>query len=193
MSTVRASGLQVFTRVGLIWITGISGVGKSSVRAELRERGYEAYGTDEEGLARWVNTSTGAVTSGADAALRDREFLAHNEWRVDPELVHQLADRAMNRPAFLCGAVNNEVEVWDLFAGTILLSVDEATVRDRLAGRVTNDFGKSAHELELVLGWHKTFDEEHRRDGSVIVDATRPVCEVVDEILQIAVTGFGRT
>ena len=46
----------------LIWITGISGSGKSAVRRELRDRGYVAFGTDEDDLAHWIDTETGEVT-----------------------------------------------------------------------------------------------------------------------------------
>jgi thymidylate kinase len=178
--------------MGLLFITGISGTGKSAVRAELRERGYEAYGTDEDGFAHWVNKESGAVALNDEAEFRSPEFLADNEWRVDPKLVRQLADRAMNQLIFLCGAVNNEEEVWNLFGGVILLSVDEATVRHRVATRTTNDFGKSAHELELVLGWQKCFDEDHECDGAMVVDATRPIGVVVDEILRSADPVFWR-
>ena len=45
--------------MGLIWVTGICGAGKSAVRGELRHRGYDAYGTDEDGMARWVKRLRG--------------------------------------------------------------------------------------------------------------------------------------
>lgn len=42
----------------LIYITGVSGTGKSTVWAELKNRGIEAYDVDEDGLARWQNNKT---------------------------------------------------------------------------------------------------------------------------------------
>jgi dephospho-CoA kinase len=35
--------------MGLIYVTGISGSGKSTVRAELRARGFFAHDVDEDG------------------------------------------------------------------------------------------------------------------------------------------------
>jgi dephospho-CoA kinase len=45
--------------MAFIYITGISGSGKSTVRSELIRRGYEAYGTDEDGLAAFYHHETG--------------------------------------------------------------------------------------------------------------------------------------
>jgi hypothetical protein len=42
-------------RVPLVYVTGISGAGKSAVCHELKRRGYEAHDTDEENNAVWVN------------------------------------------------------------------------------------------------------------------------------------------
>lgn len=86
---------------------------------------------------------------------------------------------------FLCGSVSNEVQVRDMFIQLVLLSVDEQTMRHRLATRTTNDFGKNPHELAGIVGWQKTIDEDYRRLGATIIDATRPVSVVVDDILRL--------
>jgi dephospho-CoA kinase len=44
--------------MALIYITGASGAGKSTVRTELQRRGYPAYDSDEDRLARWFSTAT---------------------------------------------------------------------------------------------------------------------------------------
>jgi adenylate kinase family enzyme len=170
--------------MSFILVTGISGAGKSTARKELIHRGYEVHGIDEDGIARWVNKLTGAVTGRVDASARSPGFTQGNDWMVDPECVRQLAQSAQDRPVFLCGAVANEIEVWNLFNTVVLLSIDEATMRDRVAQRTTNDFGKNPHELELMLKWRRTIDDDYRRYGAVIIDAMRPVAEVVDEIVQ---------
>jgi dephospho-CoA kinase len=38
--------------MALIFITGISGAGKSTIAKELSRRGYEVYDTDEDGLSK---------------------------------------------------------------------------------------------------------------------------------------------
>ena len=44
----------------LIYITGVAGVGKTTVLNELKRRGYEAYDADEN-LSSWELKSPGSV------------------------------------------------------------------------------------------------------------------------------------
>jgi len=75
----------------LVYVTGLSGTGKSAVCRELKRRGYEAHDTDEEGNAVWVNRETGEVTAAAGAADRSRPgWLDDQEWRIVPSKVHAL-------------------------------------------------------------------------------------------------------
>ena len=75
----------------------------------------------------------------------------------------------------------------------IYLAIDRQTLRRRLASRTTNDFGKSPNELRAILGWHEVGDDEYRRLGAAIVDATRPLDEVVDHVLSIGVLSIGES
>ena len=109
-----------------------------------------------------------------------------------PSKVRALAPRADDQLVFLCGSTANEHEVWDLFYRVIYLTIDEQTLRDRLASRTSNDFGKAPEELEAILEWHKVAEGEYRRFGAVIVDATAPLPEVVDNVLAAARTRSGK-
>jgi hypothetical protein len=51
--------------------------------------------------------------------------------------------------------------------------IDDQTLRRRLAARVSNDFGKSAEELAMVLGWNATTEATYR--GSARPSSTQPV------------------
>lgn len=172
----------------LIWITGISGSGKSAVRQELRRRGYEAFGTDEDGFAHWVDTENGAITSRANVGDRPPAFHARNDWRVDVEGVRRLAVVAKEKLVFLCGAVQNEIEAWQFFDQVILLSVDEETIRQRIASRTNNDFGKSDHELGSILGWNQNIEANYEGYGAFIVDARQALPDVVAEVVRMAET-----
>ena len=173
--------------VALVYVTGISGAGKSAVCGELRRRGYEAHDTDEEENAVWVNRETGEVTAVAGAEQRSRPgWLNDQEWRVVPSKVDALAGRADGRLVFLCGSAANDREVWHLFARVIYLAIDEPTLRDRLASRTSNDFGRQPTELEAILSWHKVAEDDYLRLGATAVDATLPLQEVVDKVLEAA-------
>jgi hypothetical protein len=45
--------------MGLCFVTGVSGTGKSALLGELRLRGCLARGVDEDGYADWVSRRTG--------------------------------------------------------------------------------------------------------------------------------------
>ena len=173
--------------MSLVYVTGISGSGKSAVCSELNRRGYEAHDTDLEGNAVWVNRTTGEVTAVAGAADRSRPgWLNDQEWRVVPSKVQALVARADDRQVFLCGSTANEDEVWHLFSRVIYLVIDEQTLRDRLASRTSNDFGKAPNELEAILSWHKVAEADYVRLGAAIIDATLPLRNVVDRVLEAA-------
>jgi len=63
--------------MSLIYITGISGSGKSAVRDELLRRGFEVHGTDENDIAAFYNNGTGQVAERLNRA-EDRT----PEWRA---------------------------------------------------------------------------------------------------------------
>ena len=176
---------------GLVLVTGISASGKSSVCAELRRRGYDAHDSDDDKNAVWVDRTTGEVIRRIDGPARTPGYLDRYEWRFDPERVAALAGRAEDRPVFLCGATANEAEVWPHFRLSIYLAIDGETLRHRLATRASNDFGRSDYERDMVLGWHQGAEDEYRRLGAVAVDGTRPLPEVVDAVLSVAIKEMG--
>jgi adenylate kinase family enzyme len=172
--------------VPLVYISGVSGAGKSAVCDELCRRGYEAHDIDRDGIAVWVDRVSGAVTPTAAAADRSDQWLEEQEWRMVPARVEALAERGRDQLVFLCGAAANEPELWPLFSKTVFLIVDDETLRDRLATRTTNDFGKSARERDTILAWNAISADVYRESGSELVDATRPLDQVVDDVLRVA-------
>jgi broad-specificity NMP kinase len=169
----------------LMFVTGISGAGKSTVREELTRRGFLAYDTDEHEIAQWTNKVTGKVTRLVDSTDRTPEFIAQNDWIADPQRVRQLAAEGEEHTVFLCGSVGNDGEVMQFFDQVFLLTIDEITMRRRLLARTAHDFGTKTHELNLLLAWLETIDEQYLRYGAIVIDATKPPPVVVDEILRL--------
>lgn len=171
--------------MSLIYITGISGVGKSTIRDELINRGYDAYDTDEGDIANWSNKQTGIKADGPDARQdRTKEWLEQHEWIMSKERILELAGETSNRTVFLCGMASYQEDLRDLFSEVICLELDEENIKHRIVTRTTNNFGKSKDELEDILSWHKSFEEENRKKGALMIDAAKPVEEIVDEILK---------
>lgn len=173
--------------MSLIYITGISGSGKSEVRKELIKRGYEAHGTDEDGIAAFYDNSTGEVDNenASDPNHRTPEWRASHTWKVQRDEVEKLAEKAKDKPVFLCGVVANDNEVWDLFSKVFALVVDEDTLMHRITNRTENNFGQNPHELALIADWQKTAEDDYRKFGASIIDATQPLEQVVDQIVGI--------
>jgi len=170
--------------VALVLVTGISGAGKSAVCEVLRERGHDAHDMDLDGNAAWAHRATGrhwptGVRPDTDAP----DWFDQYQWRAVPEKIAALAARAEDHPVFLCGMTNNGDEVWQLCSRVVFLTIDERTLRDRIASRTTNDFGKTATELDAILELHDFVEQQHRDAGATIVDATLPLDQVVDAVL----------
>jgi len=72
----------------------------------------------------------------------------------------------------------------DLFDEVFVLEVDIATLHRRLDGRSADEFGNGPEERALVLRVHQTREDLPSR--GVSIDATRPLGDVVDEILRHA-------
>ncbi|HUD06252.1 MAG TPA: AAA family ATPase [Candidatus Saccharimonadales bacterium] len=173
--------------MSLFFITGIAGTGKTTVWQELKSRGYEAYDVDESGLAKWQNKETGYVhpKSSVKKEQRTREFLESHSWNVSRQEVEELAVRAKDKDIFLCGAVTNEIEIRDLFKLVFALMVDNKTLKHRLLTRVGNAWGKQPHELEQTLVWQHDANEAYKKFGDFIIDSSRPINDVVNDILKV--------
>ena len=174
----------------MVWVAGVSGSGKSTVCQYLRERGHWSVDADWDGYSRWVHRVSGEpVTS--PPALVPPNWLTSYAWRIDPAKVAELRDAAGDRQVFLFGTVENEDEVWRLFDLVACLVIDDDTLRQRLATRTTNPFGKHPAELEAALSWNRDAETRYRAFGARIINATDPVEAVADELLGWAAPSQG--
>ncbi len=169
--------------MGLYYVTGTPGVGKSAVRAELQRRGYEAHETDD--LAAFYDIRTGQKTSsGQTAKERTPEWRKHHQWKIPPQTVAELARASAGNTVFLCGVVANDAEFWDLFTRVFCLYLPPSGLEQRLTQRPDAEaHGKNAHELANTLAWASYAKQQYTDLGAVIIDAAQPLDTVVDEIL----------
>jgi AAA domain len=168
--------------VHLVWVTGISGAGKSTVCEVLKSKGVAAIDTDGDDFNQWVDLVTGEPVVAPDPTPAD--WLDSHAWHIRPELVRALR-AAGPGVTLLFGAVANERDVWDQFDRVGCIVVDDETVRRRLATRTSNAFGKQPAELERILEWNRDHGAAYRRAGATIIQGGQPIEQVVDAVLRL--------
>lgn len=153
-------------------IEGVSGTGKTTVCEELQRRGYHAIHGDRE-LAYQGDPETGEP--------RDGFRHEHHIWHLDK--VRSLVANQDHAVTFFCGGSRNFSKFIDLFDGVFVLEVDFETLNRRLDERPDDEWGGRQSERDLIVRLHRT-KEDIPKDGTVI-DATKPLESVVDEIIRL--------
>jgi dephospho-CoA kinase len=143
----------------------MSGTGKSAALAELRRHGFETVDTDVGGWTEWSDTEGGYV------------------WREDR--IAELLDREGSGPLYVSGTVSNQGRFYPRFDAVVLLSAPADVLLERMAERTTNEYGKSAEERELVLEHLAEVEPLLRATCTHELDATKPLDEVVAELVAI--------
>lgn len=148
-----------------VLVTGMSGVGKSSLLEELAARGYAAVDTDYGDFHEVV----------------DGERL----WRRDRvEAVLGTASAGEADVLFVQGTVRNQSSYYEWFDHIVLLSAPVEVLIERLSTRTTNPYGKDPAELAETLEYVRTVEPLLRRSATLEVVTTVPVAEVADIVLR---------
>ena len=152
-------------------IEGVSGTGKTSVCRELQRRRYHAINGDRE-LSYQGDPETGEPT--------DDIGHKHHIWHVDK--VKSLVASHDNAVTFFCGGSRNFSKFIDLFDGVFVLEIDLETLNRRLDERPYDEWGGKQSERDLIVRLHQT--KEDIPKGGIVIDATKPIARVVDEIIR---------
>jgi dephospho-CoA kinase len=149
-----------------VLVTGMSGVGKSAALSELRRRGYPTLDTDEPGWTEWSDVDGGYV------------------WRE--ERMEELLAGTHGTTLYVSGTVSNQGRFYPRFDAVVLLSLPAELMLRRIAGRTSNDYGKRPAEREEVLRNLVEVEPRLRATCTHEVDASLPLDQVVDALVEIA-------
>jgi shikimate kinase len=144
-----------------VLITGMSGVGKSSLLHELARRGY-----------RTVDTDYGDYHEAIDGELL---------WREDR--IDALLSEEHDGPLFVQGTTRNQVRFYPRFDDIVLLSAPADVLIERLTTRTTNPYGKDPAEIAETLGYLENVEPLLREAATLEVVTTVPVEQIADIIL----------
>ena len=152
-------------------MTGMSGTGKSSALAELDRRGYRVVDTDEPGWTEWVESS---------------QEVGGGEWLWIESRITVLLRSDEGRTLFVRGCVRNQARFYDRFDAVVLLSAPAHVLLDRISRRMTNTYGKTNAERALILHHLSTVEPLLRASCTHELDASRPLDEVVADLIAIS-------
>jgi broad-specificity NMP kinase len=160
-----------------IYITGVSGVGKTSIANALKARGVNAVDIDE--ISHWENKASGETVDwepGRGDAWQDAHV-----WICDTPKLKEVLTQTQNSVAL--GHASNQDEYLPLFDKVFVLSCKPETVIHRLNTRTNNDFGKYPEDQARILNWHKTFDSWMVEKGAEVMDGERPMEKIVEDVV----------
>lgn len=164
--------------MGKYFITGRKGSGKTSVIKELQERGLSAYNTDDLPETTKLQDKTTGETIDWPAGPVDWTKYAWN-WQK-PEIEQLLAS---DETVFLGAVVSNQKDFYHLFDKVFVLKIDSDTLRRRLQAHEHGTHHEPG-EIERILEDHESKQARMIRDGFEAIPGTRPVDQIVNDILQ---------
>jgi dephospho-CoA kinase len=174
--------------MGTTLVTGMSGVGKSSVVHELRGRGCRAVDLDSDDWSHLVPDDSAFAVPGEQAM----------DWRWREGAVRALLEDSRREVLVVAGTATNQARFHHLLDHVVLLSLPEAVALDRLAHRTTNDYGKDPAELRRELELRAVVEPLLRASACLEIDSsTVSVSTVAAMVLEHARSGppclLGRT
>ena len=145
-----------------VLLTGMSGVGKSTLVRELRRRGFTAYDADDDGFS---------------------EPRADGRWGWRVERVADVLKQGEAAPDLVFFAGCSEEQVTLPFDYRVLLMAPAEILVQRLTARTTNGYGRSAEQRAQILADLADVEPLLRRSADLILVTTEPTPRIADALL----------
>lgn len=176
--------------MALDFITGAPGSGKTTVTREMLGRGFNVFDTDDPqktGIAGWYNIQTGEYYAGFNEVPVTEDLTATHLWRLSDEAQENFRARSEYESIYLCGRLKDAKSVIEMSRGIFFLTVPGAVIKQRLTDRAKISgevqWGHETWQVERSVVVNRELEEEYRKLGAVMIDATQPVARVVDDII----------
>lgn len=169
-----------------VFLTGMSGTGKSSVIRELSAKGYNAIDLDTDEFSQWVNQQTGHQAPPPAPGEYPWEEL---DWVWREDRVRDLLSIEDDDLLFVSGTAINQGKFHNQFDHIILLSAPSDVITKRLVRRSDNTYGSSPKERDRVLEHINTVEPLLRKAADHEIDTLVPLDKVVETVLEVVGVG----
>ncbi|MDV2682747.1 AAA family ATPase [Alkalihalophilus lindianensis] len=154
--------------MAIIFVTGLSGVGKSSVLKQLEREGYNV-----------VDTDYGYIKVVKNGEIEERVW--------DEEKITQMIEKHKKSHLFMSGCYSNQSKFYDYFDNVVLLKAELKVMIDRINNRTSHNYGKSPEEKAEVIDSYKNVLPLLENSAGVIIDTTNSginiICRRLIELL----------
>ncbi|HYC34172.1 MAG TPA: AAA family ATPase [Candidatus Paceibacterota bacterium] len=165
-----------------IYITGISGTGKTTIHGELQKRGFHTISLDEtDDLCCWIDKETKEKVQRK--VELNREFTDKHNWVCDTEYLKKLLDKEADL-VFVLGVASNQNEFLNIFDKVLLLQCKPETFLHRLTHRTNNEFGKDKSVQDRIMEWYEEFENKLLNKGAIPINTDRSIDEIVTEVVK---------
>lgn len=148
-----------------VLLTGMSGVGKSTVLKQLNEKGCLTLDLDLDG---WIYYDVKEADYLMDIT-KIINFITLNEEEI----------------VFLAGTAINQKEIYPYLGCVITLTAPIEVMKERIQNREDNPFGKTEIEWSKTVNDKETFEAQIIKSSNYTVSTDKPIQDVLDEIYEV--------
>lgn len=149
-----------------LYLTGMSGTGKSSIISNLKNRGFHAIDTD---YGDWK------VFSESD-----------QDWILNEQKFAETLRSTTNEPLIISGCCSNQGSFYKLFDCVVLLSASIDTILDRVAKRQSNTYGQTNEERHEIIQNFKNIQPLLQESADIEYDTDKlTIGEIADKVAKL--------
>lgn len=145
-----------------VLLTGMSGVGKTTILNYLKAEGFLTVDLDSDG---WINYD-----------IHEEDYL------MDTTKITDFLRLYEKESIFLGGTTINQRDIYSYLDFVIALTAPTEIMRERIYKRDNNPFGKTEEEWSKIVNDKITFEEQIFKSSDCVISTDKPFKDVLNEI-----------